>query len=139
MAFNPAQPRVQTPGIPTNGQWRAVEHAESRLNLAARYDDGILALLVNTPGSELPQIDMTPDVLDAVRTRVQETGDPSSSTAREAAEEAYELANGYTAAEYQRYLTANGDTTVWYGDPEAVRRDIEQQRKEDLHLATAYA
>lgn len=139
MAFNPAQPRVQTPGIPTNGQWKAVEHSESRLNLATRYDDGILTLLVNTPGTDLPPIEMSPEILHAVRTRVQETGDPSSSTARRAAEDAYELANGYTAAEYQRYLSQNGDTTAWYGDPDAVRRDIEQLRKEDLHLATAYA
>lgn len=137
MAFNPSQSRVQTPGIPTSGQWKAVEHAESHLNLVSRYDDGILALLVNTPGAELPYIDMTPDILHAVRTRIQETGDPSSTTARKAAEQAYELANGYTAAEYQRYLSANGDTTAWYGDPDAVRRDIEQQRKEDLHLVTA--
>lgn len=139
MAFNPAQPRVQTPGIPTNGQWKAVEHAEGRLNLATRYDDGILALLVNTPGTVLPPIEMTPEILHAVRTRVQETGDPSSTTARRAAEEAYELSHGYTPAEYQRYLDTSGDTTAWYGDPDAVRRDIEQQRKEDLHLATAYA
>lgn len=137
MAFNPAQPRVQAPGVPTNGQWKAVEHSESRLNLASRYDDSILTLLVNTPGSELPPIEMTPEVLLAVRSKVQETGDPSSSTARRAAEEAYEQANGYTAAEYQRYLSTNGDTAAWYGDPDAVRRDIEQLRKEDLFLATA--
>lgn len=109
------------------------------MSLSGRFDDGILAQMANNPHEDLPVIEMTPEILAAVRRGVDATGDPSSSVIRAAAEEAYELENGYTATEYQRYVSMRGDNSVWSGDPDAVRRDIEQMRKEDLHLATAYA
>jgi hypothetical protein len=109
------------------------------LSLSTRFDDGILTQMANNPYEDLPAIEMTPEILHAVRAQVDATGDPSSSTIRKAAEDAYQAEHGYTVDEHHRYVTLRGDTSAWYADPHAVRRDIEQMRKEDLHLATAFA
>lgn len=123
------QPR----GIPSGGQFAATSHAEPEPSLLRGMSDPFLASIVNSRHHDgEPFLDMGADELAAVRDHLARTGDFSYRSLRAAAEEAYLLERHYTPAEYERYVAEHGDTTVWSGDPDAARRDIEQMRKDDL-------
>lgn len=131
------QPRV-LPGVPTAGRWAATRHTEPSLGLGATFGPDILEQITNrhcTDGA--PFIDMTPERLRDIQAHLDSNGDFSHLGVRKAAEASFEAENGYTADEYQRYLTTHGDTSAFHADPNAVRHDIEQMRKEVLAEASA--
>jgi hypothetical protein len=133
MAYNPAQPRVQVVGLPTSGQWTTQAHAEPALSLGATFSSDILEQVTNrhyTDGA--PYIDMTPERLKDIHTHLDTTGDFSHAGVRKAAEDSYAADHGYTVDEHSRYITRHGDSSAWFGDPDALRRDIEQMRKDEF-------
>lgn len=126
------------PGAPTAGRWAATRHTEPSLGLGATFGPDILEQITNrncTGGA--PFIDMTPERLRDVQAHLDSNGDFSHVGIRKAAEASFEAEKGYSVAEYQRYLTTHGDNSAFYADPDAVRRDIEHMRKEDLAEAAA--
>lgn len=136
MAYNPAQPRVQATGLPTSGQWTATAHAEPALSLGATFSPDILEQVANRHyAAGAPYIDMTPERLTDVRAHLDSTGDFSHAGVRKAAEDSYAAEHGYTVEEYTRHIRRQGDASAWFGDPAALRRDIEQMRKDDLASA----
>ncbi|HEX9086743.1 MAG TPA: hypothetical protein VF867_04375 [Arthrobacter sp.] len=131
------QPRV-LPGVPTAGRWSATRHTEPSVGLGATFSPDILEQITNRHYSDgAPFIDMTPERLRDIQAHLDTNGDFSHVGVRKAAEASFEAENGYTADEYQRYLSTHGDTSAFHADPDAVRRDIEQRRKEDLADALA--
>ncbi|MGN6161623.1 MAG: hypothetical protein ACTHOG_07950, partial [Marmoricola sp.] len=128
------QPR----GIPAGGQYAPAIHAEPETAPLRGITDPFLASIVNSRHHDgEPFLDLGAEELSVVRDHLASTGDFSYRALRIAAEEAYLLERHYTPAEYERYLSERGDTTAWHGDPDAVRRDIEQMRKDDLAAAAA--
>ena len=47
--------------------------------------------------------------------------------------------NSYTPAEHKGFITTYGDTSAYYADPNARRRDIEQMRKDMIGARPAYS
>jgi hypothetical protein len=136
MAYNPAQPRIQALGLPTSGQWAATAHAEPALSLGATFSQDILEQVANRHYADgAPYIDMTPERLNDVRAHLDSTGDFSHAGVRKAAEDSYAAEHGYTVDEHHRFIVRHGDTSAWSGDPAALRRDIEQMRKDTLAAA----
>lgn len=132
-----AQPRV-LPGVPTAGRWAAARHNEPSLSLGATFSSDILEQIANRNYADgAPFIDMTPERLRDVQAHLDSNGDFSHMGVRKAAEDSFQAEHGYTPDEYQRYLTANGDNSAFHADPDAVRRDIEQIRKDDIGSAAA--
>ena len=123
------QPRVKSGS--TAGRWATRSFTEPSFSLGSTFSDSTLSSLVNASRHKsLAPIGMTPEILGDIRTHLDVTGDFSGTRLREVAEGTYERQNGYTADEYQHYLTTHGDTSAYFADPEAVRRDIEQIRKD---------
>lgn len=82
----------------------------------------------------VPRIDLTAEQIAEVQQWVDVTGDFSYRSVRAQAEDVYTRDNRYTPAEYRAHLAAGG-APVSPLDPDAVRRDIEQRRKEALGAA----
>lgn len=136
MAYDPAQPRVQIIGLPTSGQWTATAHAEPALSLGATFSPDILEQVTNRHYADgAPYIEMTPERLKDIHAHLDTTGDFSHAGVRKAAEDSYAAEHGYTVEEYTRHIVRQGDVSDWFGDPDALRRDIEQMRKDDLSAA----
>lgn len=126
------QPRVST-GVPSAGQWARTAHSEPAMSLGATFSSDILEQVTNRHyNSGAPFIDMTPERLRDIRAHLDTNGDFSHAGVRKAAEDSYEAEHGYTVDEHHRYIVRHGDTSAFYGDPAALRRDIEQMRKDTL-------
>jgi hypothetical protein len=118
-------------GIPAGGQFAPTTHAEPGISLGSTFSPEMLRQLTNLREDEgAPVIDLTEYQLAAVRSHIDQTGNFSSTEIRKAAEDAYFLENRYTPDEYQEFVTRHGDTSNYFGDPDALRRDIEQMRKD---------
>lgn len=132
MVFNATQPRVRT-GLPKAGQWAAVSHSEPSLSLGGSFSSNVLEQITNRHyDAGAPFIDMTDERLRDVRTHLDATGDFSHDGVRKAAEESYAAEHGYTVDEHARFISQHGDRSAWFGDPDALRRDIEQMRKDEF-------
>lgn len=125
--------RVQR-GISTGGQFAATVRTEPSISLGASFSENTIRSITNRHSEDEGQeiIDLTDDQLAVVRDHIDETGDFSYAGIRKAAEDAYFADNGYTPREYSDFVARNGDISNYFGDPNALRRDIEQDRKEQL-------
>lgn len=121
-------------GIRAGGQFTAVAHAESPISLPASLPESSIRSITNLHerGKGVPSIELTDGQLAAVRDHIDGTGDFSYAGIRQAAEDAYFNDNGYTPEEHRHFVARHGDISGYFGDPNALRRDIEQQRKEAL-------
>lgn len=118
-------------GIPAGGQFAPTAHAEPSISLGSSFSPDMIRQITNRhEGDGAPYIDLTENQLASVRSHIDQTGDFSHTAVRKAAEEAYLAENHYTPGEYQELITVQGDTSAYFGDPGAVRRDIEQMRKD---------
>lgn len=121
-------------GIPAGGQFAPTTHAEPEISLGASFTESVIRSIINRHQDDegVPVIDLTDDQLEAVRDHIGRTGDFSYAGVRKAAEDAYFADNGYSPPEYSDYIATRGDISAYFGDPNAVRRDIEQARKDGL-------
>lgn len=128
-------------GIPTGGQFAAHAHAEPSISLGASFSENTIRSITNRHSEDEGQefIDLTDNQLAVVRDHIDRTGDFSYAGVRKAAEDAYFADNGYTPREYGDFIARNGDISKFHGDPNALRRDIEQMRKERLGVYRASA
>ena len=118
-------------GIPAGGQFAPTTHAEPSISLGSSFSPDMIRQITNRHEDEgVPDIDLTENQLAAVRDHIDRTGDFSHAGVRRAAEDAYFNENRYTPAEHQQLIALRGDTSAFYGDPKALRRDIEQMRKD---------
>lgn len=126
-------------GIPTGGQFAPTAHAEPSISLGATFSENTIRSITNRHSEDEGQdvIDLTDDQLAAVRDHIDRTGDFSYAGVRKAAEDAYFADNGYSPREYSDFIARNGDISNYFGDPNALRRDIEQMRKERLSVYRA--
>lgn len=132
--------RVQR-GIPTGGQFAATLHAEPTVGLGATFSENAIRSITNRHQDDegVAIIDLTEEQLATVRGHIDRTGDFSYIGVRKAAEDAYFADNGYTPAEYSDFIQKYGDVSNYFGDPSSLRRDIEQQRKDNLRYYRASA
>lgn len=127
-------------GIPAGGQFAATAHAEPGISLGSAITESQIQAITNArQDSGEAVIDLTEGQLAAVRSHIDQTGDFSYRGVRKAAEEAYFAENRYTPEEYTGYVADHGDTSNYFGDPNALRRDIEQARKNSLGTGTSGA
>lgn len=118
-------------GIPAGGQFAATTHAEPSISLGASFSPDMIRQITNRREDEgAPVIDLTDGQLAAVRGHIDRTGDFSYTGIRKAAEDAYFLENRYTPDEHRDFVARHGDISNYFGDPNALRRDIEQMRKD---------
>lgn len=120
-------------GIPGGGQFAPDQRAEPTSTLSATFTEDTIRVLTNRHADDgTPVIDLTEGQIAAVRDHIDRTGDFSYTGIRAAAEAAYVADHGYTPAEYSDHVRKNGDISNFFGDPNALRRDIEQARKDAL-------
>jgi hypothetical protein len=125
-------------GIPAGGQFAPTSRSEPAISLGSTFSPDIIRQITNRhEGGGAPFIDLTEYQLAAVRNHIDQTGDFSHTAVSKAAEEAYFLEHRYTPAERQEYVRGRGDSSAYYGDPEALRRDIEQMRKDKTDTTPA--
>ncbi|QOT19295.1 hypothetical protein [Paenarthrobacter sp. YJN-5] len=118
-------------GIRAGGQFAAHTHAEPEVNLGKTFSEDMLRQITNRyEGEGAPVIDLTEYQLAAVRDHIDRTGDFSHPGIRKAAEDAYFLENRFTHEEHRNFVNARSDISVYFGDSGALRRDIEQMRKD---------
>lgn len=123
-------------GIPAGGQFAPTAHAEPSISLGSTFSKNTIRSITNMHQDD-EGVAISEDQLTAVRDHIDRTGDFSYAGVRKAAEDAYFADNGYTPAEFSDFVTSNGDISNYFGDPNALRRDIEQARKDDLRLYRA--
>lgn len=121
-------------GIPAGGQFAAHAHAEPSFSLGASFSESTVRSIINRHSEDegMEIIDLTDDQLAVVRDHIDRTGDFSYAGVRKAAEDAYFADNGYTPREHSDFIARSGDISNYFGDPNALRRDIEQERKNRL-------
>jgi len=138
MGMSPLITRVPG-GIPTGGQFAPYTHAEPSLSLGETFSEDMIRQITNRHESDegVATIDLTDDQLAAVRDHIDQTGDFSYAGVRKAAEDAYFIENRYTPDEHREFVTRNGDISNYFGDPSALRRDIEQIRKDQAGTTAA--
>ncbi|ACL41915.1 hypothetical protein Achl_3964 (plasmid) [Pseudarthrobacter chlorophenolicus A6] len=126
-------------GIPAGGQFAPTAHSEPSISLGATFSESTIRSITNRHQDDegVATIDLTEVQLAAVRDHIDRTGDFSYAGVRKAAEEAYFADNGYTPAEFSDYIQRNGDVSNYFADPNALRRDIEQARKDKYRPAYA--
>lgn len=125
-------------GIPAGGQFAPTTHAEPSISLGSSFSPDMIRQITNLREDEgAPVIDLTEDQLASVRGHIDRTGDFSHAGIRKAAEDAYFLENRYTPDEHRDFVTRNGDISNYFGDPNALRRDIEQMRKDQAEASSA--
>jgi len=136
--MSPLTTRVPA-GIPTGGQFATTAHAEPSISRGSSFSEDMIRQIANRHESDegVATIDLTDDQLAAVRDHIDQTGDFSYAGLRKAAEDAYFLENRYTPDEHRNFVTRNGDISNYFGDPSALRRDIEQMRKDQAGTTTA--
>jgi hypothetical protein len=118
-------------GIRAGGQFAAHLHAEPEVSLGKSFSEDMLKQITNRREDEgAPFIDLTESQLAAVRDHIDRTGDFSHSGVRKAAEDAYFLENRFTPEEHREFVATRGDISAYFGDTNALRRDIEQMRKD---------
>ncbi|MET4144146.1 hypothetical protein [Arthrobacter sp. UYCo732] len=123
-------------GIPAGGQFAAHAHAEPVFRLGGSFSESAIRSITNRHQDDegVATIDLTEDQLAAVRDHIDDTGDFSYAGVRQAAEDAYFNDNGYTPAEYSAFISSHVDISNYFGDPNALRRDIEQARKDNFRV-----
>jgi hypothetical protein len=125
-------------GIPAGGQFAPTTHAEPTVSLGSTFSEDMIRQITNRREDEgAPVIDLSEDQLAAVRDHLDRTGDFSYTGVRKAAEEAYFAENRYTPDEHRTFITRHGDISNYFGDPNALRRDIEQMRKDQAGTPAA--
>jgi hypothetical protein len=118
-------------GIPAGGQFAPTAHTEPGFRLGSTISEGQLRDIVNLRQDEGETvIDLTDTQLSLVRAQIDHTGDFSTRAVRRYAVEAYFLENRYTPDEHREFVASRGDISAYFGDPNALRRDIEQMRKD---------
>jgi hypothetical protein len=125
-------------GIPAGGQFAPTAHAEPSISLGSSFSTDMIRQITNRREDEgATVIDLTENQLAAVRDHIDGTGDFSYAGVRKAAEDAYFLENRYTPDEHREFVTRYGDISNYFGDPNALRRDIEQMRKDQAGTPAA--
>lgn len=122
-------------GVPSGGRFAAAAHGEADIALRSvkhLLSAGQTASTVNSRAAEgVPHLELTPEQITEVQQWVDVTGDFSYRTVRSRAEEIFYRDKPYTRAEYESHLRRGGAPESSL-DADAVRRDIEQARKEAL-------
>lgn len=126
-------------GVRTGGRFAATAHGEAELSLppAKKHllsSDQTSAVVNSRAAEGAPTLNLSPEQVAEVQLWVDVTGDFSYRSVRAQAEDVYARDHRYTAAEYQAHLAAGGAPESPL-HPGAVRRDIEQMRKETLGAA----
>lgn len=127
-------------GVRTGGRFAATTHDESGVSLdpvkhlmSADQTASIVNMRIN---DGTPHIALSPEQVNEVQKWVDVTGDFSYRSVRAQAEDIYTRDCQYTPAEYQAHIHAGGAPES-PEHPGAVRRDIEQMRKDALRGAYA--
>ncbi|WP_422390152.1 hypothetical protein [Arthrobacter sp. N1] len=124
-------------GVPSGGQFTARRRTEPTVSLGGPViPAGQLRALTNLDPM-MPTIDLTDDQLVELQGAVAASGDFTSRAVRRGAEELYRNEHVYSPDEYAEYVRTVGDSSAYSGDPKAVRRDIEQMRKDALRGRTS--
>lgn len=120
-------------GVRTGGQFTATLHSEPAISLRAAptlLTAGQARAVTNSRIADgVAHLGLTDEQTDELRRWIDLTGDFSYRTVRARAEEIYMRDNGYSPVEYRAHLASGGAPESPF-DRDAVRRDIEQMRKQ---------